>query len=99
MSQFYKAMTVERNGKIIGAAFPHFGFRIVQVPYHDPDRDGMVNGKTHAIKFEPSPSGIAGPIRSELWGLGIGATGSLIYLQTLLARAVKEYNDGGAVTA
>ena len=91
--QQQKAYTVERGGKVIGAIFPdRFSLRIVRVPFHDPDRDGAVNGYTHEVQLDFTGREIASIARS-ITGSFSGMQGSPAFLGAQLAGAVFAWNE------
>ena len=86
------AVTVERDGEVVGAAFPRYSIQIVRVPFFDPDRDGAMNGYTHELQLSVSGKPLS-EIGRGTGGKWSGATGSIKYLGELLRRSVAEFNE------
>lgn len=85
-------ITIERGGKVIGAAFPNFAIRIVRVPWHDPDRDGSINGHTYELQVEVSGLPIKSIGKGQS-GVFSGLQGSPAFLGEQLRRIVDDYNS------
>jgi hypothetical protein len=92
------AVTVERNGKVIGAAFPNFAIRIVRVPWFDPDRDGLVNGHTHELQVDASGVPIESIGKGQT-GRFSGLQGSPAFLGHQLRCCVDDYNHKAPIRA
>lgn len=80
-SSDYENIVVRRGGKVIGAIFPSCGLRFVaaQVPYFDPDQDGLINGKTWGVRIETADDGV-------LSDGSRGIQGSETYIRALIER-------------